>query len=167
MEIDFYSYSQSIHECDEFGICDDCNQTPVYICTDKRDSRIADVTNKNKVESEFIPVDNNIPAPKREHPEENDRRCDAILYTEKSLIFVELKNQSRDWFNNACEQLAATITLFKENHPERFQGYQIRRAYVCNKQHPLYNPSFTNRIRAFHSENGTALYSQTDIQITK
>ena len=65
----------------------------------------------NRTDFRFIAVDNNIPYNDKNGNEK--KRCDAMLYTEQTVIFIELKAQDKDWLNEAIGQLKSTIEHFK------------------------------------------------------
>lgn len=157
--INFFDYNTGPHTYKEFGLCDDNNQTPVYIDQDNRNKWIAKVDNSLQVQLFLVPVDNMIKFPK------GVKRCDAIIYSDKSIFFVELKNQRTSWLQNAIDQLQDTISVFDSNH--NISDFISKRAYACNKAHPNYNCSSKEAIQNFYNRNKIVLRTSTEIQDIK
>ena len=53
----------------------------------------ATVVSENRSDFNFIPVDNRIPYYDKQGNER--KRCDAMVYTEQTVVFIELKDQKR------------------------------------------------------------------------
>ena len=153
--INFFDYNTGPHTFKEFGLCDDRNQTPVYIDQDNRDKWIAKVDNSLQVQLFLIPVDNMINFPI------GMKRCDAIIYSDKAILFIELKNQRTSWLQNAIDQLQDTISVFDSNHI--INVFTNKRAYACNKAHPNYNCSNKEAIQNFYNRNKIVLRTTTEI----
>ena len=79
----------------------------------------------------FIAVDNNIPYYDTDGNEMS--HCDAMIYTKQTLIFIELKNQAKDWISESIEQLKSTIKHFDET--DGLDKFRFKKAYACNKAH--------------------------------
>lgn len=157
--INFFDYNTGPHTYKEFGLCDDRNQTPVYIDQDNRDKWIANINNSQQVQLFLIPVDNKIDFPGWL------KKCDAIIYSDKTILFIELKDQRTSWLQNAIEQLQDTISVFNNNHD--ISVFINRKAYACNKAHPNYNCSNKETIQNFYNRNRIVLRTTTKIQDIK
>ena len=109
----FFEYSVPVNKSVEFGIRENKTEKeqPAYIDYNNRELWDAVVESNNRTDFRFIAVDNNIPYNDKIGNEK--KRCDAMLYTEQTVIFIELKNQEKDWLNEAIGQLKSTIEHFK------------------------------------------------------
>lgn len=98
-----------------FGICDDEDEaakTPAYVDVDvnRQDKWTAIVKNKSEKIISFIAVDNKIEIKRDNGQMEN--RCDAMLHNDDYIVFIELKDQGKDWIRHAVEdQLVTTINI--------------------------------------------------------
>ncbi len=161
----FFDYSVSVDKSDEFGICEDktAKELPAYIDYDNEDLWDAVVETHGLVDLNFIAVDNNIPYNDEKGNER--KRCDAILYTEQTVVFIELKNQDRNWLNEAIGQLKSTIEHFKNE--EDITKFKYRKSYACNKSHPHFNYQFKDRIQKFSKETRIILRTERVIKDIK
>ena len=165
-KIDFFKDEEEINAA-LFGICDDedeAEKTPAYASTEpaQREQWIAIVENRTKEPVYFIAVDNKIEI-KRENGE-MENRCDALLRHAKYIIFVELKDQRKDWITHAVEeQLLTTIRIFKNCHD--INAFRHRMAYACNKKHPTFAVSHKEYMQRFKNEYGVRLIIGCDIVI--
>ncbi len=76
----------------KFGLCDE--SASAYIdeeARNKNDKWIAEIRNPNEIQVDFYAIDNCIEIKKANGDMES--RCDGMLYYNKTLIFVELKNR--------------------------------------------------------------------------
>lgn len=145
-----------------FGLCDPGEGKKAYPdLTDER-TWIATVDNKSGIALNFIAVDNCIEI---RRPDGNmDNRCDAILTNDRHIVFVELKDQDKDWINHAVnDQLQTTIDHFKANHT--IDAYPKRDAYACNKRHPYFNYSRMELMTDFKNKNDVRLHIDAHIVI--
>ena len=174
----FFDYSCHVKASERFGIRDDedgkqkildsvgnssesqCPKTakelPAFVDYDEPEKWNAIVESNYRKDFNFIPVDNCVP-----YNDEcgNERsRCDAIVWTEHTVIFVELKDQARNWFEDAVDQLKSTISHFK--NAENIDEFKFKRAYICNKSHPSFNYQFKIRMQQFFRETGVSLHPE-------
>ena len=98
MPVDFYCYSKAVEPVNEFGIIDGFSVQGTR-CSEvcyTRENAVWNVTVEcnNRKDYRFIPVDNNIPLTRKNSSgkEETGKSCDAILYTNNTVCFIELKN---------------------------------------------------------------------------
>lgn len=176
----FFDYSENINPVKEFGIRDDeagkeklkadvlaknpCDE--IASIPAKELSAFIDYENKEEwnavVESDcrndfnFIAVDNNIPYYDAKGNEE--KRCDAMIFTDSTVIFIELKDQAKDWFEGAVEQLKSTIAHFSDCNG--LESFKFKKAYICNKAHPYFNCQYKDRIQRFFKETGVSLRTE-------
>lgn len=158
MQIDFFSYSQRLNAVYEFGICDNVGkENPAYIDYDvsRKEDWGAVVQSENSHDYSFIAVDNNIPISKPDNEKQEESRCDAMLHTQKTIAFVELKDKRKTKAGNAAKQLKATIKVFKDNHD--IESFKNKVAYVCNKSHPHMNVTSNSLCDSFLKETGVVL----------
>lgn len=166
MQVDFFEYEEIVTKsC--FGICDDEDislKTPAYIDIKEENENawIAKVTNNSGKAIGFIAVDNKIEILREDGNMEH--RCDAILHNEDNIIFVELKEQRKDWIKDAVEdQLLATINIFKSLY--NISVFKNRVAYVCNRRHPSFAYSHKEYMQKFRNEHNVRLIICRDIKI--
>lgn len=156
--IDFFKDEEPVNNS-LFGICDDedeAEKTPAYVNIDltQKDLWIAKVDNRTGKPVYFIAVDNKIEI--RRENGEMENRCDAILHHADYIIFVELKDQRKDWIVHAVEdQLATTIRFFKSCHD--ITAFRHRVAYACNKKHPSFACSHKEYMQRFRNEHNVRL----------
>lgn len=164
MAIDFFISRCMINNitAQRFGICDPGNGAIAYPDFADESSWVALVENRSGSPLNFIAVDNCIEI---RRPDGNmDNRCDAILTNSRHIIFVELKNQDKDWIGHAVnDQLQTTIDHFKANH--QLDSYPKRDAYACNKSHPHFNHSQMERMTEFKNKNDVRLHIDAHIII--
>ncbi|MBP5442038.1 MAG: hypothetical protein J6Y60_02250 [Treponema sp.] len=121
------------------------------------------VLSEERNDFKFIPVDNKVP---NIDPKGNEKsRCDAMIYTAKTVVFIELKNQMQDWFDDAVEQLKSTIEYFDD--VDGLARFRFRKAYVCNKKHPYFNYHYKERMQKFYRETGVTLRPEMVIKDIK
>lgn len=111
------------------------------------------VDNKEQLSVNFVAVDHNIEL--RDERGNLASLCDAMLWREGWVCFVELKDRGKAWIQEAKDQLESTISLFKANHD--WLRYTSREAYACNRRHGLYNYSKKEQMAAFHRQTGFRL----------
>ncbi len=166
MSIDFFKDTELVEER-QFGICDDpdvAEKTPAYISRDlsKSASWGAKVSNTSGSAVNFTAVDNKIDIRRENGDMEN--RCDAMLYNDSYLVFVELKDQKQNWIQHAVwDQLLTTINVFKENH--NIEAYSHKVAYACNKKHPYYEVGHKELMNKFRQLTSVRLVLARDITI--
>lgn len=145
---------------ERFGICDDEDKsvkTPAYVDYAHQDKWVAIVENYTDKSLNFTAIDNCIMVYRENGDKENC--CDAMLTNQDHIVFIELKDQRKDWISHAVDdQLQTTIDSFKANHD--ISKYKYRRAFVCNRQHPLFQVSYKERMSEFYRRNKIRLNIQ-------
>lgn len=151
-----------------FGICD----TPppphkkAYIDESNKQDWIATVENPDSTAVTFIPIDHCIDI--RRSDGTMDNRCDGLLYYDKTIIFVELKQSEQErttWISKGEKQLRATIIHF-EKTPEA-KIFTEKKAYVANNLKPFFRTSQTQRMDKFLSDTGYVLRIESEIKLAK
>lgn len=180
----FFDYSEKVKPADEFGIRDDekgkeerrnlelsnnpespilsipIKELPAFIDYNNKKEWNAVVQSDNRNDFNFIAVDNNIPYNDKDGNENS--RCDSIIYTEQTIVFIELKNQEKKWFEESINQLKMTIDHFDKT--DGLNKFKFKKAYACNKIHPYFNYQFKNRIQQFFRETGVSLHPEMIIK---
>lgn len=166
VKIDFFANEKLIADkC--FGICDDKDtdiKTPAYvdINVENKSKWNAVVENKANASVCFIAVDNSIDILRPDGTMEN--RCDAMLYNNNYIVFVELKDQLRDWIQHAVnDQLVATINAFRNSHD--INAFRHKVAYVCNRKHPRFAVSHKKLMQTFYNKHDVRLVISRNIVI--
>ena len=164
MAIDFFISRCMIQNITaiHFGLCDPGEGQKAYPTPADEDTWIATIDNKSGAALNFIAVDNCIEI---RRPDGNmDNRCDAILTNDRHIVFIELKDQDKDWINHAVDdQLQTTIDHFKANHT--LDSYAKRDAYACNRRHPYFKHSLMERMTEFKNKNDVRLHIDAHIVI--
>lgn len=166
MSIDFFDYAENVNPVEKFGLIDPDDKDgkkPVEISYDDSQKWNATVICNNRNDYLFVPIDNNsdisITRLNEENKEESDNRCDAMLRTEKTVCFIELKNEREQWLSHAIKQLESTIELFGDN----IQKYKFKKAYVCNLNHPNSSALYSNAQSAFYKKHKIVLRTKTEV----
>jgi len=120
--------SNITHE--RFGICDDENGDVAYISNKSEQNWIATAINEENLSISFYAIDNCIEIRRQDGTME--KRCDGMLIYKDNVVFVELKNQLKDWIQEGFEQLEATIQHFMIVHD--IEAIRHKRAFVANKK---------------------------------
>ena len=157
MTVDFFSYAEAVPTQKEFALCDDHDQKPVRIEHIGDSEHQVAVISNNRSDYSFIAVDHNIPLKKEDGSD--DKICDAILLTNNTVCFIEIKCwRGGTWILQASEQVASTIEHFDRNHPNDQHTY--RDAYLCNwkQRNKLLNESRNELKNKFHTDYRTHLY---------
>ncbi len=156
MDIDFF-----IKQCqtenitaERFGICDPGNGEKAFVDYENEEFWTAIVENRSGNSLNFTAIDNCVEI---RRPDGNmDNRCDAMLTGGGHIIFIELKDQGKDWIQHAVEeQLQTTINHFKANH--NIDSYRKRSAYACNRRHPQFQYARMELMNEFRSRNNVRL----------
>ena len=170
MEIDFFkSQCQSVSNKKRFGLCDEQdNKEPVYIDEQNKDKWIAVVENEELKEVHFIAIDYCIDIWRDKEKKEMDNRCDGMLWYDKAVIFVELKERvskknTNAWVKAGEKQLKRTIEYFEKT--EQSNNFREKRAYIANKAHPIFKESQLQRMKSFKQETGYTLRIENRIKI--
>lgn len=162
MAIDFFQLQcQSNTTATLFGICDNQDGSPAFIDIANQNIWIAKVINDPAIDVILIAVDNCIPILRVDGS--MDRRCDAILIYPDNIIFLELKDQEKNWITDAVEQIETTIINFMNNH--NIAVFRRKRAFAANKNHPNFRFSYLERYQKFYKEYGVRLNIEATIKI--
>jgi len=123
----------------EFGLCDNGTGGLAYTDCGNSASWIATVKNPNTDNWIFTAIDKGVV---KDSECLGKGRCDGMLTRNRQwLILVELKDQSKDWIPHALQQLEDTIELFQNAHSSDWTAFIKKRAYACNRRHPVFNKS--------------------------
>ena len=97
--------------------------------------------------------------------EETARSCDAMLYTPKTVCFIELKEDKKgnDWLNHGMEQLTNTINFFGNE----LDKYENKKAYLCNSRRPFIPSIHKIAQQQFMQKNKILLRIKTEIEELK
>jgi len=121
MEIDFFnSQYERVTSKKIFGLCDDKEDNkPAYLDEENGTKWIAVVENEELKEIHFIAIDNCIDIWRDEVKKEMEKRCDGMLWYDKAVIFVELKERvskknTNAWVKAGEKQLKRTIEYFEK-----------------------------------------------------
>lgn len=170
MHVDFYKYSAPVNPVNEFGLVDPDDKDgkkPAFVSYDKDvDNWNATVECNNHTDYSFISVDNNVPLTvKIDGKDETASFCDAMLYTPKTVCFIELKadKKGNDWLNHGMEQLTSTIGFFGEE----LEKYENKRAYLCNSRRPFVPSIHKIAQQQFMQKNKILLRIKTKIEELK
>ena len=170
MQVDFYKYSQSVSPVEKFGIVDPDDKNgkrSAYVSYDSEGEKWnTTVECNNRQDYSFIAVDNNIPLTvKIDGKDETASTCDAMLYTPKTVCFIELKEYKKGggWLLRAVEQLESTIRFFGNE----IEKYENKRAYVCNTRRPFTPTSHKIVQQQFLQKNKVLLRIKTEIDELK
>jgi len=183
----FFDYSEKVNPVDEFGIRDDENgkeklkasilaenpespfsaipvkELPAFIDYDNKKDWNAIIESSGRSDFNFIAVDNNIPYYDKNGNEKN--RCDAMIWTENTVVFIELKDKAKDWLDDAIVQLKSTIELFEET--DGLDKFKFKKAYACNKSRPSFNHQFKDRMQQFFRDTRVSLHPEMVIKNVK
>jgi len=132
------------------------------------EKKIDKQSQKNRID----PVDAIIDAWKimllNKEKKEMDNRCDGMLWYDKAVVFVELKEREskkskNDWVKDGEKQLKRTIEYFEKT--EQSNKFIEKRAYIANKAHPIFKESQFQRMKNFKEETGYTLRIENRIKI--
>lgn len=170
MQVNFYDYATTVNKEKEFGLVDPDDKEgkkPVFVSYDKTtDKWNATVECNNRTDYSFIAVDNNIPLTvKNNGKDETASSCDAMLYTPKTVCFIELKTDKKgnDWLNHGMEQLTNTIGFFGKE----LNKYENKRAYLCSSRRPFVPSIHKIAQQQFIHKNKIVLRIKTEIEELK
>jgi hypothetical protein len=141
-----------------FGVCDDKNGEIAYIDRDDQNKWIAIIKNKRKINLVFTAIDKGVI---KDNEELGRGRCDGMFTSNEHICFIELKNQCKDWKSDAVEQLESTIQFFIANH--NITIYRHKKAFACNKKHPLFQKIDNELNLRFFKTYGVRLAIQAEI----
>ena len=170
MQVNFYDYATTVNQVKEFGLVDPDDKEgkkPAFVSYDKTtDKWNATVECNNRTDYSFIAVDNNVPLTvKNNGKDETASSCDAMLYTPKTVCFIELNADKKgtDWLNHGMEQLTNTISFFGEE----LNNYENKRAYLCNSRRPFVPSIHKIAQQQFMQKNKIVLRIKTEIEELK
>jgi hypothetical protein len=144
-----------------FGICDDQNGQKAYIDRSDKDKWIATVFNERSFQLIFTAIDKGV-INDNEHP--NMGRCDGMITSNEHIYFLELKLQRKGGIAKAKCQLASTIDIFNQVHPNKLETYKHRKAFICNKKYPYFHVIEHEEKMAFFVKYKARLDINTDIK---
>lgn len=180
----FFDYSKKVKPVQDFGIRDDAEgkeqnkaailattpsdsiasiptkELPAFLDYENKKDWNAIVLSDGRDDFNFIAVDNNVPNIDKNGNEKS--RCDAMIYTGQTVIFIELKNQMQDWFDDAVNQLKSTIEHFDD--VDGLDKFRFKKAYACNKKHPYFNYHYKERMQKFYKDTGVTLHPEMVIK---
>ncbi|MCR5291238.1 MAG: hypothetical protein K6E51_14720 [Treponema sp.] len=183
----FFDYAEKVKPVQIFGIRDDeegkeriksvilaknpsdsiaaipAKKLPAFLDYENKNDWNSIILSDGRTDINFIAVDNRIQYCDK-HGDEK-KRCDAMIYTEQTVVFIELKNQMKDWFDDAVEQLKSTIDHFDD--VDGLDKFRFKKAYACNKQHPIFNYHYKERMQKFYKDTGVTLRPEMVIKNIK
>ena len=173
MSLNFFKNEQLVSSVPQFGIIDPTQNSTSIIKTAYVDylntsNWNTTVISNNKVDVKFCAIDSNIVFYKswRINPEKQ-RSCDGMIYTNDTIVFLEIKDWSIDhggksFTESAIEQLENTIVHFCTAHPKC--NYSKKYAYISNKTRPTFHVLMSNTLQKFKDNtNGYILKLDTQI----
>ena len=147
----------------EFGICDNGTGGRAYTDCENKASWIATVNNPNEDSWIFTAIDKGVV---KDSECFGQTRCDGMLTRNRRwLILVELKDQSKGWISDAIEQLEGTIRLFQNAHASEWAAFIKKRAYACNRRHPVFNRSHKEDALRFFQRYQVRLHIEASISL--
>ena len=161
----FQSSCKSISDKSVFGLCDDPPpaETSAYIDENDTSKWIGVANNSLNKDVNFYAIDHCIEILRDNGDLES--RCDRMLHFDNDLIFVELKDRhSSKWLSTGRKQLEITIDIFKLNNTQ-ISNFNSIKAYVCNKQRPLFHSNYKKEIQKFKDKTGFILNVKREIMI--
>lgn len=162
---DFFNKAcQSTSSKAQFGLCDDPPPAtaPAYIDENAPSKWIATVHNLLGKEVDFFAIDHCVNILKADGNQES--RCDGLIFVERGLIFVELKESGRSgWLAKARDQL--TITIHKFQEVNQLSDYDKVEAYACNKLKPFSIQGNNIELQKFKNDTGLIMRAQAEIYI--
>ena len=173
MSLNFFKNIYNVNSVIKFGIIDPAqnhaNPNPIaYVdYTNKRLWNTTVISN-NRTDIYFCPIDGNIIFYKSWRNNEKQRSCDAMLYTNEKIVFLEIKDWAHDndgitYIESAVEQLENTIVHFCTAHPD--YRYTKKYAYISNKKiRPVFTTSLLTTMQKFKDNtNGFILKIDKEI----
>lgn len=169
MSINFFDLGcKSSSSKEEFGLCDDSSKptSPAYLDenrADKKNNWIAVVHNLKNMQVDFYAIDCCVMI---KRPDETQaKRCDGMLYYDKTVIFVELKDRGvTGWIAKGTEQLKETIQHFRDNHLSECKNLTLE-ARLSNRQSPYFKNNDQIHLAKFKDETGIVLRIGTNIEL--
>ena len=141
----------------EFGIRDGKGGEPACVEEKPSQASICQCVVKNNTGNSlfFKPLDRLVEA--KDAGGKDISICDAMLFAESHLCFLELKDSSKysDARKKGVKQLVSTIMLFNRNHPQRH--FHHRLAVVANRRRPYFNMANMSAMEDFKKKTGCIL----------
>lgn len=147
-----------------FGICDDQNGQKAYTDITNKGKWIATVINEKPFRLTFTAIDKGVI---KDDQLSNQERCEGMITSNEHIYFFELKVQKSGGTEKAKRQLASTIEIFNQIHPEILLKYKHKKAFICNKKHPNFHVIQNEEQRAFYSKYKVRLDVNTEIKFKK
>ena len=166
MKVDFFKdVSKRLINDRKFGICDDNNKKPAYIKLTEEESWIATVVNNNRKEIIFTAIDNCIDI--FNDSRVMDKRCDAMLTYDSSLMFVELKVKRDNWKSAGLQQIEAVVKRMIEEEKEFYYKFTRRKAIVANPKYrfPCFEVSDKEKREIFNTKYKMRIQFESEIEI--
>ena len=175
MRLNFFQNVQNVSPVPQFGIIDPAQNSsnPIknayvdYVNTCNWNTTIISNNNPNV---KFCAIDGNILFYKSWRVNlELQRCCDGMIYTNDTMVFLEIKDWSIDhdgktFIESAVEQLENTIVHFCTAHPTNH--YSKKYAYISNKARPTFHVPMSNTLQKFKDNtNGYILKVCTQITL--
>ncbi len=85
-----------------------------------------------------------------------------LTYTD-NIVFVELKDERKEWISGAIEQLEATIISYKTAH--NLDKYRHKMAFAANKRHPNFHTIDNETMKSFFDNHRVRLNVQAEIVV--
>ena len=137
---DFF-VDEVLEKAPRFGLIEDHNGSPCRCSEVEEDQWNAEINNPSKCRLYFNPIDKHLKVSAEYSDDRRDKkRCDAILHSTSTLLFIELKDirKARDRKNarrKAVEQLLSTVrhyqsSAFRRNFPAQYAAICFRRPQV-------------------------------------
>ena len=150
----------------EFGIRDGEGGEPAFVEEKPAHICICQCVVKNQTGNDlfFKPLDRLIEA--KDGAGRDISICDAMLFAESHLCFLELKDSSKysDARKKGVRQLESTILLYNRNHPQRH--FHHRLAVVVNRRRPYFNMANMSAMEDFKKKTGFILKFDATITFT-
>lgn len=161
-KVDFSIYEKEVPSVNVFGLVDPddrAGKQMVYISLDRTNDKWgAEVLyDEKRSDYRFIPVDNNILLKRDDGSDAS--RCDAVLKTERTVCFIELKDQRRGYISKAKEQIYSTMDFF-----EGIEKFEHKLAYISNRRKEISYYSTKNEMNAIMKERGILLRISSTIK---
>lgn len=168
MNVEFFQEQCMTHtRAEVFGICDgpENTQVPAFLSYTDEKEWVARVENYFRFEVTFVAIDRCIEILSDEG--KPGKRCDGMLAYNETVIFVELKQSKSSrsqWIKEAEEQLRFVIKHFERSH--LCLQFRVKKAYICNNQHPVFRSSQKSRMEKFFSDTRYVLFIEPIIKLT-
>lgn len=147
-----------------FGICDDQNGQKAYTDRTNKIKWVATVINEKPFQLTFTAIDKGVI---KDDQFPGQERCEGMITSNEHIYFLELKVQRSGGVAKAKCQLASTIKIFNQVHPERLREYKHKKAFICNKSHPNFHVIQNEDQLSFYNKYNVRLDINTEIKFKK